>query len=1032
MPNSPENKRVRIELCGQALRLRHLELTKLIYTDDFILDREGRLDDVINIELLSSAIESDFVDGFDFLLHRGLSFEITGCGFWCALFEAVRNEKIGILKYLVSFPFLCVLNLAFGETILMVACKNSNLEVFSILLKHQNVKDVINYISRFEGLSVLHLCIDWANCETTCLPFVMALVEAGADVNILSNEFTTPLFIAARRGFMSVLAYLVDHGARVSVPDLNLYTALHHVITKPNAILFVQKLITTGLEINLQNKLGETPLYLATKYRSGGVVKTLLNSYDCDVNLSDKEGITPLHLAVEQNDVGIFKLLHHHGATVNKQNNHGRSPLHLAIQNGNADIIDILLCNHGCDVNLSDTKGITPLMLAVEQNEIEIVKLLQKRDADVNKQNNRGKSPLHLAMQNGDTNIVNILLDDHGCDVNLSGKNGITPSMLAVEQNEIEIFKLLQKRGADVNKQNNRGRSPLHLAIQNDNTNIVDVLLNDDGCDVNLSDRDGITPLMLAVDIRNTDLTKRLLQHGVDVNKLDNGGKSAISYCFHNHGLCHRSFYWENCETIEITKLLESFGVEFRSQNPGNKLVINIFKISKIGYFQHLVDTNKIGFYDIDENGDNILHLLARVDNAATVSIDVFLNDEGVDVNLMNSAGDTPLMVAAVMNNIPYMKALLDYGCTTDTQNYHGHTVLHLGVVGIACRLKNTYCDNHVLNRECLDIVLCRDIDVNVQDNEGRTALMLAAKFQIGNLVKKLLIAGGDVKIVDKSGKSVLGYIHFENIIDLNVCKSIMRSGGVNVTDRTGKTMMDCALEFIEMDQLSDAKELMSYLVAANYNFKRGHDWNNLDQIEDSTSTRISDLRKLLYESGAARVDIVSKLNFLLDEDNDMANDTQISEILPKESEFHSFCNNLSLKSLCRRVIRQHLGSNIQEKVTQLNLPIIIQNFIQLKFNLADKYFSLETGDCDDDDDDGYYDDDDDDHDDDLDDICRHYYDRYYEPVPSSPLSSLYLPSPSSSSSSSSLYASSLQSSSISSLCSSSPSLYPSQSSSSL
>ncbi|XP_050409060.1 putative ankyrin repeat protein RF_0381 [Patella vulgata] len=1000
-PNSPENKRVRIEWCKEALRLRHLELTKLLYTDELIYDREGRLDDVINIELLSSAIESDFVEGFEFLLHRGLSFEITECGFWCALFEAVRKEKIGILKYLASFPVLCVLNSTFGETILMVACKNSNLEVFSILLKHQNVKDVINYISLDEGLSVLHLCIDWANCETTCLLYVMMLVEAGADVNILSNEFITPLFTAARRGFMSVLSYLVDHGAHVSVPDLNLYTVLHHIITKPNTILFVQKLIKAGLEINLQNKLGETSLYLATKYRNGCAVKILLNTNGCDVNLSDKKGITPLLLAVEQNDIEIFKLLHHHGATVKKQNSREMSVLHLAIQNGNAGIVDILLYNHGCDVNLSDKVGVTPLLLAVEQNEIEIVTLLQTHGADVNKQNSRGMSPLHLAIKKGSKHIVDILLNNHSCDVNLSDKEGITPLLLAVEQNEIEIVTLLQIHGADVNKQNSRGMSPLHLAIKKGSKHIVDILLNDHSCDVNLSDKEGITPLLLAVNIRNTELIKRLLEHGVDVNKLDDDGRSAICYCFRDHGLSYWRFFSFHEYTIEILKLLESFGMEFRTQNRGNKLVKNILKIDKIEYFQHLVDSNKIDYDDIDENGDNILHLLARELNIDTISRSVFLNDEGVDVNLINSAGDTPLMVAAVFNNVPYMKALLDYGCKTDTQNYHGHTALHLCVVGIACCLKNGYFGEH----ECLDAALCKDVDVDVQDNEGRTALILAAKFQQVNLVKRLLIAGGDVKILDKSGKSVLEYMDFYRIIDLKICKCIMRSGGVNVRDRTGSTMMDCALDFFfELHQLSDAQEMISYLVAANYCLKNNGSYY-FDQTEDSTSNIISDFRKLLYESGAEMVDIVSKLNFLLDKDKDMDTDKQTSESLSKESEFHSFCNNLSLKSMCRRVIRQHLGSNIQEKVKQLKLPIIIQNFILLKSNLADKYFSLETGDCDDDDEDDvwYYYDGGDYDDDVLDDLCRHYYDRYYvtstspSPSPSSS-SSPSSPPPSSSS----------------------------------
>ncbi|XP_050408666.1 serine/threonine-protein phosphatase 6 regulatory ankyrin repeat subunit B [Patella vulgata] len=1136
MPNTAVAKnKFRKEGCKQALQLRNLVLTQLLYTNELIYNRTERLDTRNNIELLSSAIESDFVEGFKFLLNCGLSFE---CGFWSALFEAVVTEKIQILKYLISFPVLCV-NSKFHETILTVACKKGNLEIVSILLKHQQVKDVINCVSLRSGLSALHLCIDWFKCETTCLLFVMALVEAGADVNIVSSALIPALCSAASRGFMSVLAYLMDHGADVSVVDLNLDTVLHQIVTKPNAILFVQKLIKSGLEINLQNKFGETPLHLATKYKNECIVDMLLKTHGCGVDLSDKMGITPLMLAVEQNEIGfikllsqhgadvnkqdifgesslhrliqngnksvvdvllssracdinlsdkwgitpfmfaieqnetqIAKLLHQHGANINKQNICGRSPLHLAIRYGNKSVVDVLLKAHGCVVNLSDGLGITPFMLAVEQNETQIAKLLFQHGVDVNKQDILGKSPLHRAIQNGNKIIVDDLLKAHGCDVNLSDGEGITPIMLAVEQNKTQIAKLLFQHGVDVNKQDTFGKSPLHRAIQNGNKIIVDDLLKAHGCDVNLSDGEGITPVMLAVEQNETQIAKLLFQHGVDVNKQDTFGKSPlhraiqngnkiivddllkaygcdvnlsdgkgitplilaveqnetqIAKCLHQHGaninkqdingrsplhraiqngnksivsvlleihgcdvnlfdnqnisplmsavknknlelikcLCqheadinkqdslgrsaiyyafpnHRfcfSFY-DTGNEIEIMKLLESFGAEFRTQNRGNELVKNILRASGFGYFQHLVDSSKIDFDDIDENGDNILHVLARVRDLPTTSLDVFLNGEGVDINLKNSTGNTPLMVAAVLNNVPYMKILVDHGCKLDINNCYGHTVLHLCVLGLVNLVFHDF-EESELNLECLDVVLCKAIDVNVHDLAGMTALMIAAQLGEYNFVKKLLTAGGDIKILDKTGKPISG-IDFYSVPDLKLSKSIMRSCGVDTTDRMGLSMMDLAGEFIERNQFPNALVLISYLVAANYHLKNTHDRHYFYEAKEST--RIIDLWKLLYESGAARVDIVSKLNFIPVEDEDQP--------LSIESEFHSFCNNLSLRSMCRRIIRQRLGSNIKERVTLLKLPMMVQNFLLLKCSVADKYFSLETDDDDEDGDD--------------------------------------------------------------------------------
>ncbi|XP_050390791.1 serine/threonine-protein phosphatase 6 regulatory ankyrin repeat subunit C-like [Patella vulgata] len=864
----------------------------------------------------------------------------------------------------------------------------------------------------------------------------MALVEAGADINISSTEMMTPSLMTASRGFMSVLTYLVDHGADVHAVDQNQCTVLHHIVTKPNANLFLQEFILAGLQIDLQNKFGETPLYLATISNNEYAVNMILETNDSCVDLADRNGITPLMLAAIKNEIKIIKLLHKHSASINKQDSRGRTSLIFAIRNGNKSAIDVLLKTDACDVNLSDNKGKSPLKLAVQNSNTELIELLHQYGADITKQDNRGRtslypaaqnddlydgdvllktygadinqkdkrgrtslylaveknnlktvdvllkmygcdvnlsddkeqSPLMLAVQNSNTELIG-LLHQHGadinkqdaCDVNLSDNQGKSPLMLAVQRGNTELMALLHQYGADINQQDNCGRTSLYLAVESNTFNAVDVLLKMDGCDVNLPDNKGKSPLMLAVQNSNTELIELLYQYGADINKQDGRGRSAVYYCLYQ--MCRRGEY-----SIEIMKLLECFGAEFRSQNCDNKLLKHLLKTS-YDYLKHLMDSNKVDFDGSDGNGDNILHYLARCDIASPSLESLsysemlingsvssfrkdFLTDKRIDINRKNSTGNTPLMVAALLDNTVYMQILLQHGCSTNISNMYGHTVLHLSIIGfVKCKYYNTSQVDSVL----LAAILSSDIDVNAQDKDGQTALMLAAKLGGYNIVKQLYRAGADCKILDKFGKSMAHYLDFAVTTDVNFCKYIIRGCGVDITDRRGKTMMDVAILLINMEQLSDALNLIRYLIDANYCFQNlGYNrrtWMFLFPLWDLLSGRINDHRKLLYESGVTRIDIASILPFMEDgyryKDN---NDVQTTRPVSKESEYHSFCNNICLKSLCRRIIRQYLGPNIQDKVTQLKVPLTVQNFLLLKCSLEDTYFILETEDKYDDD----------------------------------------------------------------------------------
>jgi ankyrin repeat protein len=77
-----------------------------------------------------------------------------------------------------------------------------------------------------------------------------------------------------------------------------------------------------------------------------------------------------------------------------------------------------------------------------------------------------GESLLLLAVQAGNPETVKYLLEQ-GADVNVTDPSGMTPLHAAAQQGDEEIILLLLKNKADINALTVDGQSPMELAIKN-------------------------------------------------------------------------------------------------------------------------------------------------------------------------------------------------------------------------------------------------------------------------------------------------------------------------------------------------------------------------------------------------------------------------------------------------------------------------------------------------------------------------------------------------------------------------------------
>ncbi len=122
----------------------------------------------------------------------------------------------------------------------------------------------------------------------------------------------------------------------------------------------IRELIGQGIDVNLQDVNGDTPLHHALQGRDKFItVRTLLDR-KANVLLKNNDGNTPLHYA---SSPIVAKLLLDRGADINAQNNAGITILHVAVVRGKPLLVKKLL-DEGARTNIADNNDITPLHLA--------------------------------------------------------------------------------------------------------------------------------------------------------------------------------------------------------------------------------------------------------------------------------------------------------------------------------------------------------------------------------------------------------------------------------------------------------------------------------------------------------------------------------------------------------------------------------------------------------------------------------------------------------------------------------------------
>ncbi len=130
---------------------------------------------------------------------------------------------------------------------------------------------------------------------------LVAMIEAGADLNKSDAEGDYPIHQAARLWDAEAIDHLVNAGADVNQADRDGFTALHFAI-KGNRLHIVHKLMASGANLEAQNTYGDTPLFCAIENGYVHSAKALLQ-HQANVYAVNQMDQLPIVYALERAEI---------------------------------------------------------------------------------------------------------------------------------------------------------------------------------------------------------------------------------------------------------------------------------------------------------------------------------------------------------------------------------------------------------------------------------------------------------------------------------------------------------------------------------------------------------------------------------------------------------------------------------------------------------------------------------------------------------------------------------------------------------
>lgn len=465
-------------LLAYACVSENVPLMELILKFEGNLLNQPTLDDRTPLMI---CIDEGFLSGIEFLLKQhGLQRNLadqhgntaihhacmcTNASIRTNILETLLNDQHGLFDYekrngQVMDPF-------------MMCTVNQSVDLCRLLIS----KNVC--LTRKDPYSrqSLHLACQFGNYELVSL-----ITEhlSSADLNEVDCHHRNALFYAIDHGNEQIVNLLIEKNIQIQIQDRIGDTPLHIAVQHPtNAFELTNSILKHPHGKNLVNVPaadGTKPLHLAATSKQPEVINLLLKN-GVDVKAVDNEHHTALHLACKSGCLkSVFYLIEFGGLDVNELDCYRQSPIFYAYSTNNLLLVQYLL-SCGARIDLRDTQNYLPFHIGIltsnpsEKFEVKLIDLYREKHSDLlDDQNNEGQmTPLILACMQGKIEIVQHLIENYHVNVLAKCSNGHTPlhyACLISSSNTIELIEYLMTHGCDYQSVDQPRGSFLYTIVQ--------------------------------------------------------------------------------------------------------------------------------------------------------------------------------------------------------------------------------------------------------------------------------------------------------------------------------------------------------------------------------------------------------------------------------------------------------------------------------------------------------------------------------------------------------------------------------------
>lgn len=329
---------------------------------------------------------------------------------------------------------------------------------------------------------------------------------------------------------------------------------------------------------------------------------------------SDPTNYQSIHDAVKNCDVLHLEVMVKNGASVNEVEPRDKfTPLHSACNAGALECVHWLLW-HGADPTVTTPRGWTPAHIAAIRGFENCCEALTNNGVSMSARDIRGQTPLHLAAAHGHSFGLNTILRS-GADVTCTDNLGWTPVHSAAYHGRLGCIQLLIKWGGVPDETDINGNIPAHLAAAEGNLPCLKYLVSHNGNALSV----------LAARNDHGETPKDLAQQFYKENILEY--------------ISHIEYETDHPEQEENL----SFPAHVAAYN------------GDLDHLRMLVENGVVNINERDDKGSTLGHKAA---GQGHINILMWLIEMGANMNITNTAGETPRDVARRFSQLAAVKLL--------------------------------------------------------------------------------------------------------------------------------------------------------------------------------------------------------------------------------------------------------------------------------------------------------------------------------------------------------------------------------------